>query len=267
MVLIEKVIKVNKDAITYPYSIDSFKNLDELDLNFDIVILVGDNGSGKSTMLEIIATKLNLYRISEDLNYNDSEFKELKKEANGFDINYLTKPKGFFFRSEDFITYIKFLEKTREEALREINLINEEYKYKSSYAKGMAKMPHMRTIGDIDNMYKRSLGKQSHGEAYLDFFKSRLRPNSLYLLDEAEMPLSINNQLALMLMIKEAIDLNCQFIIATHSPVLMSYPDACIYNVSEEGFIKTDYEEIETVQLLTDFLNSKEIYLRELFRN
>lgn len=266
MALIRNIINLNTTETNYPFSVASFKGLKDLDLNHDIVIFVGDNGSGKSTLLEIIATKLNLYRISEDLNYNDIEFIDLKRVVKSFDINYLVKPKGFFFRSEDFITYIKYLDKQKEEALRELKAIEEEYKHKSSYSKSLARIPHLRTLGDINNMYQKDLNQESHGEAYLDFFKSRLRPNSLYLLDEAEMPLSITNQLALMVMIKDAIDIGCQFIIATHSPVLMSYPNAHIYNVSEEGFVKTNYEDIESVDLLKDFLNNKDAYLNQLFK-
>jgi len=266
MALIRNIIKKHSDLNEYPFSIKSFQNLDNLSLDQDITILVGDNGSGKSTLLEIIATKLNLYRISEDLNYKDIEFESIKKASASFDINYLIKPKGFFFRSEDFITYIKYLDKTKSEALAEINQINQEYKGKSSLSISLAKSPHLKTIGAINSMYNKDLNEQSHGEAYLDFFKSRLRPNSLYLLDEAEMPLSISNQLVLMVMIKDAIEEGCQFIIATHSPVLMSYPGACIYNVSDKGFEIRSYEDIESVELLRDFLNNKDIYLSHLFK-
>ena len=266
MALIRKLIKTEKNEDVYPFTVKSIKNLNILDLNNDIIILVGGNGSGKSTMLEIIATKLNLYRISEDLNYSDIEFETIKKAVNGFDIQYLTKPKGFFFRSEDFITYIKYLDKEKQIAAEELKRIDQEYKGKSALSKGLAKMPYVRTISEIEDMYQINLNEQSHGESYLDFFKSRLRPNSLYLLDEAEMPLSINNQLALMLMIKEAIDMGCQFIIATHSPVLMSYPNSLIYQIDDEGFKTTTYEDIESVSLLKDFLNNKDRFLNHLFK-
>ena len=266
MALIRKLIKTEKNEDVYPFTVKSIKNLNILDFNNDIIILVGGNGSGKSTMLEIIATKLNLYRISEDLNYSDIEFETIKKAVNGFDIQYLTKPKGFFFRSEDFITYIKYLDKEKQIAAEELKRIDQEYKGKSALSKGLAKMPHVRTISEIEDMYQTNLNEQSHGESYLDFFKSRLRPNSLYLLDEAEMPLSINNQLALMLMIKEAIDMGCQFIIATHSPVLMSYPNSLIYQIDEEGFKTTIYDDIESVSLLKDFLNNKDQFLNHLFK-
>lgn len=267
MALIKSIIKKDTDFNSYPFLVKSIQKLNTLDLNHDLTILVGDNGSGKSTLLEIIATKLNLYRISEDLNYKDIEFTEIKNSISSFDITFSTKPRGFFFRSEDFITYIKYLDKQKSEALEEIKRINEEYKNKSAFSKGQAVSPHYRTLGDIEGLYSKNLNQQSHGEAYLDFFKSRLKPNSLYLLDEAEVPLSISNQLVLMVLIKEAIADGCQFIIATHSPVLMSYPNAYILNVTDEGFIQTSYEEIASVGLLKDFLNNKDLYLKHLFRN
>lgn len=114
-------------------------------------------------------------------------------------------------------------------------------------------------------MYGRDLSEQSHGESYLDFFKSRLKSDSLYLLDEAEVPLSINNQLTFMLLIEEALQMNCQFIMATHSPILMSYPGALIYKINEEGFHQTTYEELESVNLLRDFLNNKDLFINKLF--
>jgi predicted ATPase len=264
--LIRQITNINQDKSGYPFSIKSFQNLKSLDLENDIVILIGDNGSGKSSLLEIIATKLNLYRISNDLNYKDIEFAEITESTSGFEITYQVKPKGFFFRSEDFITYIKFLDQAKLEAENELKRIDNEFKNKSSYSKSLAKMPHYRTINDIDGMYNSKLNELSHGESYLDFFKSRLKPNSLYILDEAEMPLSISNQLALMLMIKEAIEMGCQFIIATHSPVLMSYPNSLIYQIDDDGFKKTTYEEIESVNLLKDFLKHKDRYLNYLFK-
>lgn len=126
-------------------------------------------------------------------------------------------------------------------------------------------MPHYRTLNDIESMYNNPLLEVSHGESYLDFFKSRLKPNSLYILDEAEVPLSIQNQLTLLLMIKEVVDDGCQFIISTHSPVLMSYPNACLYEIKNDIIEKVSYDEITSVRLLKDFLNYKDNYLRHLF--
>lgn len=116
-------LRINKNNnINYPFTVPVIANLQEVDLNHDVI---GDIGSEKSTILELIATKLNLYRISKDLNYQNSDFKEIKEAIKYIDIDYLTKPNGFFFRSEDFITYIHFLENAKNEALLEIKKIDE----------------------------------------------------------------------------------------------------------------------------------------------
>lgn len=266
MPLIKEPIKLkNNDDDKYPFSVPIIKNLDFLDLSHNVTIIVGENGSGKSTLLEIVALKLKLYRISFDSSYQDEEFLDLKQAIKDFKITYKVKPQGFFFRSEDFITYLHFLEHAKREAYAEINRIKEEYQYKSTLAKSLAMMPHYRTLNDIESMYNNPLLEVSHGESYLDFFKSRLKPNSLYILDEAEVPLSIQNQLTLLLMIKEAVDDGCQFIISTHSPVLMSYPNAFLYEIKNDIIEKVSYDEITSVRLLKDFLNYKDNYLRHLF--
>lgn len=167
-----KSIKKNIDLDDYPFSIKSFKKLDTLDSNHNLIVLVGENGSGKSTLLKIIAAKLNLYRISKDLNYNDKEFIKIKKSLKHFEISYTIRPKGFFFRSEDFITYRKYLEDTKSEAINELSRIDEEYKGKSNYSKNLARMPHIRNLDDLNTMYNNNLLELSHGESYLDFFKS-----------------------------------------------------------------------------------------------
>lgn len=264
--LIYRLEKIDNDDNNFPFCIPSFQKLATLDLDNKVNIFVGENGSGKSTLLEIIAIKLGLHRISSDIYYNDLEFIEIKKTLKAFKLYHTTKPKGFFFRSEDFITYIDFLQKAKKNTYEDLKLLKEESIVKNN--------PHLyhygagafaKTINEIDSMYEKELYDESHGESYLDFFKSRIRSNSLYVLDEAEMPLSIQNQLALLAIIEEATSMNCQFIISTHSPILMSYPHANIYQIDNNGFTKIQYQDIESVRLLKDFLNHPDSYLRRLF--
>ena len=115
-------------------------------------------------------------------------------------------------------------------------------------------------------MYSKDLAKSSHGESYLDFFSSRIKDNQIYLLDEPETPLSVQNQLTLMAMILEASERGCQFIIATHSPILAAIPKAIIYEIKNESFVRTDYENIGSISLLKQFLNNKEQFLRHFER-
>ncbi|HHX79552.1 MAG TPA: AAA family ATPase [Acholeplasmataceae bacterium] len=264
MALIRKIIKTSSNE-HYPFSVPVIENLKELDLEQDIIIFSGENGSGKSTLLEIIALKLNLVRISLDINYSDPEFSDLKAAINAFTVEFSLKPNGFFFRSEDFISYLRYLNKTKVEAEKELKRIETEYREKSAYSKILASMPHKRTLNELDNLYQRNLEEQSHGESYLDFFKSRLRPKNLYLLDEAEVPLSFQNQLTLMVLIKNAVAEGCQFIISTHSPVLMAFPGACIYDFNQEVIKEINYEDIEAVNQLRNFLNDRDRYFKYLF--
>lgn len=93
----------------------------------------------------------------------------------------------------------------------------------------LAKMPHARTLYDLKQLYGDGLEFRSHGESFLDLFRSRFQANGLYILDEPEAPLSPINQLALISMMKDAIDEGAQFVIARHSPILIAFPDAKIY--------------------------------------
>jgi predicted ATPase len=91
-----------------------------------------------------------------------------------------------------------------------------------------------------------------------------MKPNQLLLLDEPETPLSSQNQLTLIAMIKAAVENNCQIIIATHSPILMSYPQALLYEITPEGIHQVEYNDIESVKLLKQFINAPEQFLRQL---
>jgi predicted ATPase len=244
-----------------------FRLSQTIELNSSVTVFVGENGAGKSTLLELVASKLNLPRIAKDTQYQDGEFVSLKEALPNVSLNMAFRPQGFFFRSEDFITYIRFLEDEKAASAAELKRIQAEYKNRSEYARMMASSPHQRTISDIDSMYEKPLSEESHGESYLDFFASRLAPKRLYLMDEAEVPLSIENQLALLVMISNAVKEGCQFILSTHSPILMAYPNATIYRIGCDGATAVQYEEIESVSLMKDFLNNKERYLNRLFRD
>lgn len=245
----------------YPYSLPWVKNIKSLLLNNEVTILCGDNGCGKSTLMNLMASSLNLYRI----NSGDLSSEPLKEASKSIKPLYsVAKAHGFFFEAEAFITYLQFLEKEKNEALNELKRVESDYANRSDYAKMMAKVPHQKSLHELDNLYEYDITKRSHGEAYLDFFASRLKPNQIYLLDEPETPLSSQNQLTLLAMIKDAVQNNCQFIIATHSPIIMAYPDALLYQVSDKGIDKIAYKDIESISLLKQFLNAPEQFIRHL---
>lgn len=241
----------------YPYHLPFFDQ--RIVFNHPLTILVGDNGCGKSTFLELIKEELSLYQIGKpvDSHPHVSCIKEVT----------LKKPKGLYFSSEDFTTYIKELEDELKSSKEELKLIDQTYNNRSEFAKSLAKMPHARTIHEISSLHDRPLNASSHGEAYLSFFKSRMRADQLILLDEPETPLSFANQLALLYILKDTIERGSQIIIATHSPIIMSYPGAEIYLFTDDRLEKTTYEDLESVKTLRDFLNEPKRYLHHLFSN
>ncbi|MFW6320165.1 MAG: ABC transporter ATP-binding protein [Bacillota bacterium] len=251
---------------TFPYNLPFF-NGKPIKLSNTVTIISGSNGSGKSTLLELLAEKLGLYRITEQSDTTKTLRESILPATRHVDATYnLQKPKGFLFSAEDFTKYIQFLEHEKALAKQELETIDKTYKNKSTYAKMMAKSPHNKTLGEIDSLYQNPLLTASHGEAYLDFFSSRLRPNTLYLLDEPETPLSIQNQLTLLVLIHNAVKQGAQLIIATHSPIISAYPNATLYTLSPTAIDETNFDTIESVKLLKDFLENKEAYLNHLFK-
>ncbi len=257
--LLEKITIEAEKSGRYPYDLSLFKNGVELNLDSPVTVIVGENGTGKSSLLKIIQAKLSLVEIQ--LPNNES----YKWKTDNVIAKYgLGKPKGFFFESVKFINYIEYIENEIAYSKSEMSRIDTEYKNKSDYTKSLAKSPFARTIYELENMYDKDLAKSSHGESYLDFFSSRIKANQIYLLDEPETPLSFQNQLTLVSLIMSALKENCQFIIATHSPVIAAVPNARIYEIEKDAFIEKDYEEIESFGLLSQFLNNREQFLRFL---
>lgn len=257
MIHLKSILFKSLNRDNFPYNLPFFNQT--INFNRPVTILVGENGCGKSTFLELIRAKLDLFQIGKPLigiPWIESDMKL-----------YLNIPRGFYFSSEDFTTYIYELEKEKEYSLNNIEKIKEDYKGKSSYSQILAAAPHRRTLHEINSLYDRNLISSSHGEAYLSFFKSRLKPNQLILLDEPETPLSFQNQLSMLYLLKEAEKSNCQIIIATHSPVIMAYPNAQIYYFGEERLENIQFASIDNVRMMRDFLNSPERFLKHLFDN
>jgi predicted ATPase len=113
------------------------------------------------------------------------------------------------------------------------------------------------------DMIGKSLHEQSHGESFFALFQNRLRGNGLYILDEPEAALSPTRQMSFITRMHDLIEMGSQFIIATHSPVIMAYPDSYIYEIGD-GIRRVRYEETEHYQIMKAFINNKEKMLREL---
>lgn len=116
----------------------------------------------------------------------------------------------------------------------------------------------------INSYGERSLHEQSHGESFLALMKHRFGPNGLYILDEPEAALSPTRQLGLLVRMRELLDDGSQFIIATHSPIVLGFPDATIYFLDRNGIRPAEYDDLEHVRLSRDFLNNRAQFLRRL---
>jgi predicted ATPase len=119
-------------------------------------------------------------------------------------------------------------------------------------------------IGVRENVYQRPLHEQSHGESFLDIAVNRLGPRGFYVFDEPEAALSVNGQLALMRRMHELVVEHSQFVVATHSPILLGYPGATILELSDDGIRRIEYGEAPQVELTQSFLADRDRFLRHL---
>jgi predicted ATPase len=142
--------------------------------------------------------------------------------------------------------------------------LDEEYKDRTEYAKRLAAMPARSSLAEMEGRYGVDLDANSHGQSFLKLLQSRFVPGGLYLLDEPEAPLSPQSQLALMTMIADMIAQNGQFIVATHSPILLAFPGARIYSFDGGETKVVEYGALDHVTITRDFLNAPERYLRHL---
>src|SRR4051794_22371141 len=256
------------EAVHFPFSVPVIRSMSGAQLEFpsDVTFFVGENGSGKSTLLEALACAAGSITVGSEGASSDRSLAAVQLLAKRLKLSWSKrKHAGFFMRSEDFFGFVKWNRDTREEFERELKSIDEEYKDRSEHARGLARMPFMRELADMRRRYGEDLDAYSHGESYFTLFKSRFVPNGLYLLDEPEAPLSPMRQLGLLAMLKMmAEEQNAQFVIATHSPMLMAFPNATIYSFDAQPIRQIAYHEVEHVQVMKSFLESPQRYLRHL---
>jgi predicted ATPase len=228
-------IKLRRDRVpsfdTYPFSLPAVKELSTLKLHPKVTFIVGENGSGKSTLLEGIATAWGFNPEGGTKNFNFGT-RRSHSELHAF----LTLGKsvkrakdGFFLRAESFFNVATEIEELD---------------------KGPGGPPIINSYGF------KSLHEQSHGESFFALIMKRFGGNGLYILDEPEAALSPSRQLAMLARIHQLVGMKSQFIIATHSPILMAYPDADLYQIDDSGLIKTAYEETEHFLVTKDFLGN-----------
>jgi predicted ATPase len=256
----------NRDADrgVFPFSVPVVRALTELLLDTPVTFFVGENGSGKSTILEAIAAAAKLPAVGSLSVQDDATLGEQRQLARALKLVWNQKTRrGFFLRAEDFFGFTKSLARERAEYKQRLLEIDEEYRDRPM-ARGLAAMPFGRALADMERRYGVNLDANSHGESFLKLFQSRLVPGGLFLLDEPEAPLSPQSQLALLVMIHDMVARDAQFIIATHSPIVLAFPGARIYSFDGGQIRAVEYDSLEHVALTRDFLNEPRRFLRYL---
>lgn len=222
-----KEISLKRESIEsyeqYPFSIPSIKTLDKVEFHPDVTFIVGENGSGKSTLIEAIALSIG---FGQEGGSKHARFNTHQNTSSLF--NYLKIAKSYklpedyyFLRAESFYNLATYLEIT----------------------------DGLQGTGE-------SLHECSHGESFMKLLIERLGGNGLYVFDEPEAALSPMRQLTMITAIDEHVKNNSQFIIATHSPILLAYPNAIIYQLDEKGIRQVNYEETEHYLVTKGFLNN-----------
>lgn len=245
----------------FPFDLPIFQKTKELTFDSPITIFVGENGSGKSTLLKSLAIAMNLPAIGSSDLETDRSLDDLQLFADHLRGSWSSKAyRGFFFRAEDYFGFVKRLKDIDSELGNDI--VDFEKKLSGSGLK--------ESVGSIlgqKEALKRKygdLGKVSHGEGFLKVLQSRMQSEGIYLIDEPEAALSPQRQLSLYSLIKNMAEENkCQFIIATHSPILMTLPNSQLFEF--DGKIKKiDYSETSHFTILKQFLNNPESFTRFL---
>ena len=253
------------ESETFPFSVPAIRTLPKLSFDTPVTFFVGENGSGKSTLLEGLALAAALPTVGSTAATDDATLAAQRTLARALKLVWNRRSKrGFFLRAEDFFGFTKQLAQTRSEMLKRLEELNEEYRDRSDYAKGLASMPARVSLADMEHRYGIDLDANSHGQSFLKLFQSRFVPGGLYLLDEPEAPLSPQSQLALLTMMHDMLRQDAQFVIATHSPILLAFPGARIYSFDSRPVSEVEYASLEHVTLTRDFLNAPERFLRHL---
>ncbi len=248
----------------FPFSIPAIRTLPPLDVSAPVTFFVGENGSGKSTLLEGLAAAASLPAVGAAEVGRDGTLVAQRLLAARLQLTWAKRThRGFFLRAEDFFGFQRRLAAERREFEERLAEIDVAYGDRSAYAKGLAAGPVRTSLGDMERRYGRDPDARSHGQAFLNLFQGRFVPDGLYLLDEPEAPLSPQNQLGLLALLLEWAG-RAQFIIATHSPMLLAFPGAAIYSFDRVPIAPLPYEDLEHVALTRAFLNDPAPFLRRL---
>jgi predicted ATPase len=250
----------------FPFSVPAIASLDELAFSTPVTFLVGENGCGKSTLLEAIACAAGSIAAGSQRIDEDGTLDAVRALGRRLKLRWSVRThRGFFLRAEDFFGYARRIARMREELRRDIERVDQEYRDRSRTAQNYARAAYQRELHALESDYGEGLDARSHGESYLHFFQARFVPEGLYLLDEPEAPLSPLRQLSFLVLLHDMVAQGAQFIIATHSPILMAYPGATILSMDAGAIEEVAYDALEHVRITRGFLDHPERYLSRLF--
>jgi len=218
----------------FPFDVPAVAAVERVRLDAPITLLAGDNGSGKSTIVEAIAEAMGFAAQGGELE-RPGELPAVPRPAVGGALEPVlsaSKPRnGYFLRAESFFNVAAFIDG------------------------GGVFAPDLSLYGDVP------LHRQSHGQSFLALAANRFGGESLCILDEPEAALSVSGELALLAIAVRAARTGTQFIIATHSPILLACPEAAIYELDDRGVAQCGYDELEAVRLTRGFLEAPERFL------
>jgi predicted ATPase len=222
------------DFEKYPFNLRAFSQGIDLPFRSTVTFFVGENGSGKSTLLEALAECCGFNPEGGNRDHHRATFAGRSELAQALRLSWLPKvTEGFFLRAESFYNFATYIEQ----------------------------------VSDLRAYGGRSLHAQSHGESFLSLFANRFE-QGLYILDEPEAALSPQRQLSFLRIIHDlATPRHAQFIIATHSPILLAYPGAVMFDLDGDAIRPTTYQETKHFQITRDFLNSPERFFKHLLRS
>ena len=218
----------------FPFDLAVFADIENVRLDAAVTLLAGDNGTGKSSLVETIADAMGFDGEGGELE-RAGELPARPRAVLGDALEPVlssTKPRtGYFLRAESFFNVAEFVDSEETFA------------------------PDLSLYGDVP------LHQQSHGQSFLALAGNRFGGESLYLLDEPEAALSVTGELALLAVVARAARRGAQFVIATHSPILLACPDARIYELTEDVIGPQSYDDLDAVRLTRGFLAAPERYI------
>jgi len=245
----------------FPFDLPVIESLDSLSFDTAVTFFVGENGSGKSTLLEAIAAGMKCPALGAADTTRDPMLAAARTLAGTLRFARSNKPRSrLFFRAEDAIGFTRRVSQDMKDLLDMEAAFNETL---SGYGRQLATGAVRGQRQALSSRYGEDPDARSHGEWFLHMLRERLVDRGFYLLDEPETPLSPIHQLSLLSIIKDRVEHECQFIIATHSPILMALPGARIFGF-EHDIQPVEWEDVEHVAVTRGFLNDPASYLRHL---